>query len=418
VTISLRSRRLQSAAAIAALCFVAACSSSNNAASTNTSPTTTGSAQAAASGSPILVMDEGTFAGSNNPSFGNTPEIESAVNSYFEGLDKSGGISGRQVKVITCNDQANPNLAANCAREAVSDHVIAMIATDHAGNGPTMLPILQQGKVALIESIPLTSPDYTNPVAFVVGSGTAPFGAVAIALVKSGCKKIGAFDYNVASSQAIVDQMRAAIKPLGATIGDVTVNPSASTFAGTVSTLQSGGYDCMIPVVVPTQLVPLMEAVTAAGVKIKWGQVDEDFTSADFKAMSQAGANGGLVSTQWYPQDSSSPAMKQLNADFTANNVPFEETTVDAWTDSEVVALVAKSITGDLTSSSFLAAMNSVHGLNLGTTGVPYQTQTPVAKTVYNRLFNPDAYVDVLENGKLVQQSPTPIDAAATFTSA
>jgi ABC-type branched-subunit amino acid transport system substrate-binding protein len=360
-------------------------------------------------------MDEGTFTGSTNPDYGNTPEAESAVNAYFAGLNKDGGINGHPVKVISCNDQAVPDEAATCAREAVSDHVVAVISGWHSGDGVSLVPILQSAKIAFIESLPLTPPDYSSPVAFVVGGSAAAFGGSAIALYKSGCKKIGAFDYDISASTSIVGQMSAALKPLGAKIGTVTLSPTESTFAGTVSLLQSGGFDCMVPVISPAQVIPLMEAITAAGVHIKWGQFAANFTAAQFKDMGNAGGNGGLVLTEWLGANGTTPQMKQLVSEFNANSVPFDEVSVGAWTDAELFALVAKGISGTVTASNFLSAMNAANGIDLGTTPQPYQTQTPIATTVFNRVFTAEVFVDTLVNGALVQESHTPINAIATF---
>ena len=359
-------------------------------------------------------MLEGTFAGSTNPSFINYPEAASAVKAYFTQVNASGGINGHPVNVITCNDQANPDVAAACARTAVADKVVAVISPLHSATGVSILPILQAAKIAFINQ-PFTSPDYTSLVSFTVGSCCAGvFGAAAIALVNHGCKKIGAFEYDIAASSGLVADMRNALKPLGRTVGAVVVSPTASTFAGTVGAVQSGGYDCMVPVISQTQIVPLMEALSQAGIKITWAQYGASLTAADLKAMTAAGANGSLVTVQWLAQSTDTPLMKQLNADFGAANVPFTDITVGGWTDARLFDLVAGSITGDITSASFLSAISTATNLDLGTIP-PYSTQHPITATGYNRVFDPYAYVDTLQNGKLVPLSSTPIDATAAY---
>ena len=159
-----------------------------------------------------------------------------------------------------------------------------------------------------------------------------------------------------------------------------------------------------------------MEAITSAGLKIKYGQFAANFTAAQWKDQSSVGANGGLVTTEWLGQNANTSAMKLLNADFKASHVPFEEVTVGAWTDSELFAVVAKSIKGSLTSATFWAAMKKVKGLNLGTLPAHYQTQHAVSAHGYNRVFTALVYVDTLQNGKLIHpKNQKPIDASATF---
>ena len=366
------------------------------------------------SGGPIKVMLEGTFTGSTDPSFVNYPEAAAAVDAYLTPLNKAGGINHHQVDIITCSDEANPDVASACAREAVADKVVAVISPLHSATGVAILPILQAAGIAFINQ-PFTPPDYTNPVSFTVGSCCAGvFGAAAIALVHHHvCKKIGAFDYDIAASSQLVTSMNKAVKPLGRKIWPVVVNPTASTFAPVVEALQSGHFNCMVPVIAQTQILPLMAAIQAAGLKLFYAQYGASLTPAELKGMSSAGANGSLVITQWTDQ-STNPLIKQLHSNFNAAKVPFTDITVGGWTDARLFDLVAKSISGKVTAATFLAAIKKAHGLRLGTIP-PYSTQHPIKAPGYNRVFDPYAYVYKLENGVLKPSSSKPINATAAY---
>jgi ABC-type branched-subunit amino acid transport system substrate-binding protein len=364
---------------------------------------------------PIKIMLEGTFTGSTSPSFVNYPEAAAAVTAYLTPLNKAGGINHHRVDIVTCSDEANPDVAAACAREAVADKVVAVISPLHSATGLSILPILQAAHIAFIDQ-PFTSPDYTNPMSFTVGSCCAGvFGAAAIALVHHHvCKKIGAFDYDIAASSQLVASMNKAVKPLGREVGAVVVNPTASTFAGTVAAVQSGGFNCMVPAIAQTQILPLMTALQAAGVKIFWAQYGASLTPTELKAMSSAGANGSLVVTQWADQSTNTPLMKRLNSNFAAAKVPFTDITVGGWTDARLFDLVARSISGKVTAATFLTAIRKAHGLQLGTIP-PYSTQHPIKAAGYNRVFDPYAYVQKLENGVLKPESTKPINASAAY---
>lgn len=376
---------------------------------------TAAAASGPATGEPIRIMHEGTFEGSTNPSFGNVPEVQAAVAAYFEDLNENGGVNGRPVEVIECNDQANPDVAATCARQAVDEGVVAVISPWHSANGPTIVPVLEAAGIAFING-PLSPPDYTSPISFTIGAASAgAFGATGIALVEHGCAKIGAFHYDVAASQAIVENIRNAVRPLGAEIEGVVVNPTASNFAGTVAEVQDGGFDCMIPVIAPNQLLPLMQALQAAGVEVQFGGYGASWSPEQFQQISDAGGNGGIYSSQFVNPNTVNDAMDRLRATFERHDVPVTQFTQSAWTMSELFVKVAASIEGDITAESFLAAMNAADGIEIGTIP-PYSTQNPITAEGFTRIFSPYAYLNVLEDGVLTPLQEEPIDVTAAYS--
>jgi len=57
-------------------------------------------------------------------------------------LNASGGLGGKQVRLVSCNDQNNPNQIALCARKMVTQKVVAVVGGVMV-NGPTATQILQ-----------------------------------------------------------------------------------------------------------------------------------------------------------------------------------------------------------------------------------------------------------------------------------
>lgn len=405
-------RALCATTAVLLLAGIAACSSSGSGKPSHG----TSAGGSTGSGAPVSVMVEGTFAGSTNPSFATFPDAETSVKSYLDRLNKSGGINGHQIHVISCNDQASPDVAAQCARQAVSKHVVAVISPTHSANGVAILPVLEAAKIPFINQ-PFTPPDYTSPMSFTVGSGlTGVFGATAIAAVQSGCKKIAALSYDIAAATALVDNMSRAVKPLNVTIKTISVSPTASSFAGVVAAVQDGKYDCLLPVIAPTQLHPAIQAIKAAGLNVRYAMYEANFSDEEAAELAKAGAEGALITSQWLPESTKSALMTQLKSDFKAAGVPFTDVTVGGWTDARLFDLVARSIQGEITAATFLDALEKADNLDLGTIP-PYSTQHPLTIKGYTRVFDHFDYVSVLENGKLVTKNPAPIDATAAYGS-
>ncbi len=107
-----RSRGLAAIVAVVSLVSLAACGSGSG---------------SGGSGGSIEIMSFGTTSSSSGS---NAPEGDVAIRAAIKAVDDAGGINGRKVTVVSCNDQADPNQAATCARQAVSDKVAAVVVHD------------------------------------------------------------------------------------------------------------------------------------------------------------------------------------------------------------------------------------------------------------------------------------------------
>src|SRR5580765_7326824 len=110
------------------LLVLAACgddsgSSSGTTAAQTSAPASTSSGgagtTAAASGEPIKLMTVGPV---EAPGF-SIPSIPVGAQQAIDEINAAGGINGRQVELITCNDQNDPNVAAQCGKQAVDEGV-------------------------------------------------------------------------------------------------------------------------------------------------------------------------------------------------------------------------------------------------------------------------------------------------------
>ncbi len=55
------------------------------------------------------------------------PQIVTGAQAAANQVNAAGGVNGRKIEILSCNTQGNPNVSASCAREAVSDHVAAVV---------------------------------------------------------------------------------------------------------------------------------------------------------------------------------------------------------------------------------------------------------------------------------------------------
>src|SRR5712664_1971940 len=105
-------RRYLLAVPAALTVLLAACSSS-----------TTGTTSTSASGGDIKVMVIAPFTLAVAPSKANYD----AVRIQADLQNAKGGINGHKIDVIGCDDQTDPNVGAQCAQQAVREHVAALL---------------------------------------------------------------------------------------------------------------------------------------------------------------------------------------------------------------------------------------------------------------------------------------------------
>ena len=85
---------------------------------------------------PIKIVTDGLWAGG-------VPEQLSAIQAEVDTINAAGGIHGRKLDLIVCDDQNDPNKAIQCVQSAISQGVVAMVSESSASFG-SFEPILQR----------------------------------------------------------------------------------------------------------------------------------------------------------------------------------------------------------------------------------------------------------------------------------
>ena len=138
------SRTIISAVLVVGALLMAACGGDDSESSTTTAATGgTEGGSTAATGEPIKVMTEAPIDTNLTP----YPNIRDAAKFYADWINEKGGINGRPLEVIFCDDKNDPNEAGNCARKAVEEKVVANVGsfTIDVSRG---IPIYEENNIA------------------------------------------------------------------------------------------------------------------------------------------------------------------------------------------------------------------------------------------------------------------------------
>ena len=111
-------------------------------------------------GAPVKVMTIGTAGAEEG---GNVPAMAQMAFAYQGFINHNGGINDRPLKVFFCSDNDNPTGALQCARQAVSDNVVAVVGWGSVSGGSNILQVLSRANIPWIGEEQFGTAENTSP---------------------------------------------------------------------------------------------------------------------------------------------------------------------------------------------------------------------------------------------------------------
>lgn len=102
----------------------------------------------------------------------NMPGMPAMAQAYARWVNAHGGIGGRKLKVLTCNDQNDSVAAARCARSAVDQDVVAVVGS-YSQHGRAFLSPLESAGIPYIGGYGVSDTEFTSPLSYPVNGGQA-----------------------------------------------------------------------------------------------------------------------------------------------------------------------------------------------------------------------------------------------------
>jgi ABC-type branched-subunit amino acid transport system substrate-binding protein len=385
------SRGLATGAVLASLVALAACSSSGSSSSGSASSSNSGSSAAG----EITIMSLATTSSSSGA---NSPESDVAIRAAVLAANNAGGINGVKVKVVSCNDQSDPNQAAACARQAVADKVAAVIV-GYTAEDEDALPIVAAAKIPYIEAESTGTASATNPDAFIVSSGGVGTSMMhGLATEMLGCKTHAVLVNNVPAGIQLGNAVAAEIQAAGGTAVQLQVTPTEADFAPVVATAYSKGAQCFDLVLTLSQSEALVEAVrSSAHPTAMVGAVTAGFPPASLKALGSKA--DGLILTQQY----SSPQPSEVVTDMKAvdPSAPVTTFAIDGWTGAQVFLKAAERVKGTVDAASVLNSLNTGGPISGISTIPTFNPSQPNPVSAFARDVATEGYAFKVVNGEL-----------------
>jgi branched-chain amino acid transport system substrate-binding protein len=351
---------------------------------------------------PIKIVTDGLWAGG-------IPEQLSAIQAEVDAINAGGGIQGRKLDLIVCDDKNDPNKAIQCVQSAISQGVVAMVSEASASFG-SFEPLLKQAGIASIATNPSDLPGLTSPISFPInGSVPAAFLSLARLLKKSGAKKVS-FIYQSdlgSASAGLKTSFEAGAKAAGVqVVNTVGIPGTTSDFGPAVATALKGGTQGLATYMSGLGQGEVIEAVRQQNPTIPLAATTFSLTANVLKALGSAGDGLDVVGVA-APANSKVPGAAMYRADM-AKYEPTAGQTDQAmvqWAGVWLFDQIASKLKV-ITKQTVLQAMNNLKNFNLGGIVPPLTTQNCTTCGGMTRLFNPYAVYDTLKGQAIDAQNP------------
>lgn len=392
-------------AVLAAATLLGACSSSGS--------STSGDGSGNASASPVKIMDITTLS-SPGQAINIYPESVAAAKAAAASLNKTGGIGGHPVQIVPCDDQGQPNMAAQCGREAVSDGVIA--ATSSSLLAPSYDPALIAGNVALVGNQPASAPDLTSPISFPTGPSIADtsIGGV-LALVKAGYKRIGIASIDASFADATVLPMIKALENAGGTLAvRVPIPLTATDYSGYVQQFKDAGATAVVLELSAAGSIGVVRAAAQIGYKPTYLAFRGAMTSAQAAQIAPLMTSAINVGEFPLTNDSNYPGMKVYLSDMAAEKARgdsaagnLSDTAFLTWLAVRAIAAVMQGYTGPVDAKTFMTRLRATKSVDVA--GIVQWKPNITGPSDEPRITNGTVFIEKWQpDGSLVPYSPLP----------
>jgi branched-chain amino acid transport system substrate-binding protein len=369
------------------------------------------------SGEPIKV---GVVAAIEKAAFANPePYIRSAALAATDSINERGGIQGRQLEVIVCDDEGDPNKAAECGRTFVQEKVVAVLGS-HTVNAPSYAPVIAKAGIPDIGSSPLALNDYQDLNSYPLTSGgLGMFIGAVINAKMAGQKSIYIVGQSLSGGEGQSRLISGVAKKVGLEFkGYGGLPPDSSDLSPAVRAAMKSGTDTVLMALDKVLTRQFMVASQSLGAEYTLAHAVEAITPKTISGAPGA-AEGMLLSSPFPPfqaEGEAFPALERFNDEMDAREEAGDQhadeenrqTVFSTWLAFQVLEELAKGIEGDITAATVKDAVAKAKDLDLGI-GVPW---SPAERNNPNfkALINTNAYFSTVKDGEIVLKNPEPVN--------
>jgi ABC-type branched-subunit amino acid transport system substrate-binding protein len=369
-------------------------------------PAVAGSANAAAA--PIDVMAIIPLSGPSDV----FPQVQAANEVAFKYINAHGGIGGHQVKLTICDDQNNPNQAAACATQAVSEHDVAVTGS-FSFYGANVMNVLTPHGIVYMPVLPASSQELSAPDSYSFSMGlleNIEEGNAAGSAAKKGTS-IAEVESPGPETTLENDLFEAGLKSAGYTrsVKIVPVQAQATDYAPAVAQAMQGTSVISLQLT-QQQADVMLPALQQAGATQKLVGLAGNSLAAQVIKANSAITNGAVMTDFYAPIASPKWApFRTAFAKYATSSQKGDDLSDlgarGAWIDAQVLDQVVSKINGSITVTSVATAFKHATSVSTGGVTPPIDLSKPFPEASLHAVYNTWGTTESVANGKIVWNS-------------
>jgi len=361
-------------------------------------------------------MQIATLSGPSN----NVPQDADAGKAKAKAINDAGGINGHPVDLVVCDDKFDPNLAADCARQAVDQKVTAVIALNSAF-GDKVIPVLEQAGIPSVGDNLITSAEFTSKIVYpITGGAITGSSAMAYAAAHAGGKKIRPVLVDVAAAKGLLPFIEQAVKlfPSSVLLPEVAVPAQATDVTSQASAAAADGADSAVFVVGGGAGASLTRAMRTNGFTGTLVTSTQSITDQEINDLGDQATDLQLVSAMPPPTYTQNATVSQFDKDMKSAGVNERSGgMLLAWTSLDVIKQALSKNPATATDAAGLrTALDTFGEFNIDGLGKwDYSKPLQAYGGGTLRIFNPYQYISKVDSsGKVTPIAPEPFDITST----
>ncbi|MEU6538033.1 ABC transporter substrate-binding protein [Streptomyces sp. NPDC047000] len=364
----------------------------------------------------------------------NKPGMPALATAYARWLNAHGGLGGRKLKVLTCNDHNHAVDAAKCARRAVNENVVAVVGS-YSQYSDSFLPPLEGAGIPYVGGYGVTNGEFTSPVSYPVNGGQPVLLAGLGKAMAAQCGPLTLIRPDSIAGDELPQLLDAGLTAGGHKAAadqlaaeDATEYGQQADKALKQSTADPAKKGCVVPVL-GDRTATFMDSFRRTREDFPAVQTGTVIGSADQTVINETGGASSPYEdsyiASWYPAatDARWNRMKKVISEeaFGDNRIdPADAGVQTTWIAFTVFKAVVDSLHGQVTANAVRRAIDN--GLKIGTGGLTptlhWEFSNKLAGVGFPRLVNADMNLQVVKNGRLTAARGDFIDVTRTLADA
>jgi branched-chain amino acid transport system substrate-binding protein len=352
-------------------------------------------------------------------SISDQPSVRSAAEGGIAALNARGGMHGHEVKLVYCNDKADPNEAATCARQMVQEKVVAMVG-GYSIFDANSEPILQKAGIPQIGINPIAPQLFTADNIYLPSApALVSYRALVGFAAKQGLQPTSLIVSDTPGGHSLAKTADTTLQQASGGKGfvdTVPLAPDTADFSPPAAALDAKKPKSAMEMVGIGQQKGLARALDSGGTQIKAFLSAPAFTTGDVKDLGSIGEK--LITAQTYPPFSD-PAMAQFVKEMKAQEGTGDDNAalskmmpygVDSWVGLQILDQMTDGMS-TITASSVKQALDKATSISVGDILKDWNPNNK-GPAGFTRVSNDSVYFVGFENGDQIRLTDAPVSLA------